>query len=155
MCNSVQLLENLNEYNAKVNIDLINHIQAEQASNEKISTLISHIVNAHQIWLERMKGERMSVKVFEVRPFGDLIAQVQANKENTSQILTTRDLNDSIVYINTQRQKFSNTILEMFLHLFNHSSYHRGQINQLLVQEGKKAMVSDYIVYNRTQLFDV
>jgi len=96
----------------------------------------------------------MSVKVFAIRPYAELLEQIEQNRVLTSKILRERSLSDSINYVNTKRQRFSNTIKEMFLHLFNHSSYHRGQINQLLVAEGKLAMVSDYIVYNRTELLD-
>lgn len=149
-----ELLEEMNDYNARVNADFVRHLMQENPSSERIATLMSHIISAHQIWLERMTGRSMSVKVFEIRPYSELLEQIESNKRITSEILSERSLSDGITYVNTKRQRFSNTIKEMFLHLFNHSSYHRGQINQLLVAEGKQAMVSDYIVYNRTELFD-
>ncbi|MFM6983778.1 MAG: DinB family protein [Chitinophagaceae bacterium] len=154
MTEAIQLLEEMNDYNARVNADFVQHLIKEQPSSERIATLMSHIVSAHQIWLERMSGKSMSVKVFETRSYSELLEQIESNRRITSEILRDRSLSDSITYVNTKRQRFSNTIKEMFLHLFNHSSYHRGQINQLLVAEGKQAMVSDYIVYNRTELFD-
>jgi uncharacterized damage-inducible protein DinB len=154
MSEATQLLEEMNAYNAQVNADFVRHLIKENPSSERIAELMSHIVSAHQIWLERMNDQRMSVKVFAIRPYAELLEQIEQNKVLTSQILNERSLSDSITYINTKRQRFSNTIKEMFLHLFNHSSYHRGQINQLLVAEGKMAMVSDYIVYNRTELLD-
>lgn len=154
MSNAIEILEEMNAYNARVNADFVRHLMQENPSSERIATLMSHIISAHQIWLERMTGRSMSVKVFEIRPYSELLEQIESNKRITSEILSERSLSDGITYVNTKRQRFSNTIKEMFLHLFNHSSYHRGQINQLLVAEGKSAMVSDYIVYNRTELFD-
>jgi uncharacterized damage-inducible protein DinB len=154
MTEALQLLEEMNAYNAKVNADFVQHLIKEDPASERIAELISHIVSAHQIWLERISDQRMSVKVFAIRPYSELLEQIEQNKVLTSKIISERSLSDSISYVNTKRQRFSNTIKEMFLHLFNHSSYHRGQINQLLVAEGKQAMVSDYIVYNRTELFD-
>ncbi len=154
MSNAIELLKEMNDYNARVNADFVTHLIKEEASSERIAELMSHIVSAHQIWLERISDKRMSVKVFAIRPYDELLVQIEQNQLLTSKILNERSLNDSITYVNTKRQRFSNTIKEMFLHLFNHSSYHRGQINQLLVAEGKSAMVSDYIVYNRTELFD-
>ena len=154
MTEALQLLEEMNAYNAKVNADFVRHLIQENPTSERIAELISHIVSAHQIWLERISDQRMSVKVFAIRPYSELLEQIEQNKVLTSKIISERNLTDRISYVNTKRQRFSNTIKEMFLHLFNHSSYHRGQINQLLVAEGKQAMVSDYIVYNRTELFD-
>jgi len=154
MTEAILIIEEMNAYNAKVNADFVQHLILENPTSERIAELMSHIVSAHQIWLERISDQRMSVKVFAVRPYAELLEQIELNKVMTSKILSERSLSDSISYVNTKRQRFSNTIKEMFLHLFNHSSYHRGQINQLLVAEGKLAMVSDYIVYNRTELFD-
>jgi uncharacterized damage-inducible protein DinB len=154
MSEAIQLLEDMNAYNAQVNADFVQHLIKEDPSSERIAELMSHIVSAHQIWLERISDQRMSVKVFAIRPYAELLEQIEQNRVLTSKILRERSLSDSINYVNTKRQRFSNTIKEMFLHLFNHSSYHRGQINQLLVAEGKLAMVSDYIAYNRTELFD-
>ncbi len=144
----------MNDYNRQVNADFIRHLESADPVNERINLLMSHIVNAHQIWLERMRGERMSVKVFELRTYEQLSNQIEKNHKDTAEILESKSLDEAVNYVNTQRQRFRNTIAEMFLHLFNHSSYHRGQINQLLVQEGKPAMVSDFIVYSRTEIFE-
>ncbi|MES2618848.1 MAG: DinB family protein [Bacteroidota bacterium] len=149
-----EILVNLNNYNYKVNADFIAFLKEQQPTNERITLLMAHIVNAQQVWLERMSGKSMTVKPFDPRSLEDLIPQNQSNFEVTDEILNNRDLKESIRYVNTKRQKFENTLEQMFLHLFNHSSYHRGQINQLLVHEGKPAMVSDYIVYNRTEIFE-
>ncbi len=149
-----QLLYQLNDYNRQVNADMIRHLELANPTNERVNLLMSHIVNAHQIWLERMQGKSMTVKVFDTRPYGDLLEQGEKNHYITQEIIEARGLEETINYVNTKRQRFRNSISEMFLHLFNHSSYHRGQINQLLVQEGKAAMVSDFIVYNRTEVFE-
>lgn len=146
-------LEKLNAYNLRVNQDMIVHINNAQPANDRIFILLSHIINAHQIWLERISGQSMSVKPFDLRPNDVLSHQNKVNYDITDQFIRERDLQEKIQYVNTKRQRFENTITEMFIHLFNHATYHRGQINQLLVQEGKEAMVSDFIVYNRTEIF--
>lgn len=148
------ILMNLNSYNYKVNADFIAFLKEHQPTNERIPLLMAHIINSQQVWLERMTGKSMTVKPFDARPLDDLEQQNQSNFEMTSEIISTRDMNEKMRYVNMKRQRFENSLEEMFVHLFNHSSYHRGQINQLLVQEGKPAMVSDYIVYNRTEIFE-
>jgi uncharacterized damage-inducible protein DinB len=149
-----QVLHQLNDYNLQVNADLLKHLEEIHPENERIMLLMSHIINAHQIWLERIQGDRMTVKVFDVRTIDELRVQGEKNHVSTKDILESRSLDETKRYVNTKRQRFENTISEMFLHLFNHHSYHRGQINQLLVQEVKAAMVSDFIVYNRKEIFE-
>ncbi|MEZ4804103.1 MAG: DinB family protein [Bacteroidia bacterium] len=152
MESSNNFLTDLNTYTYTVNSDMIRHLMQHQPENERIHVLISHTVTAHQIWLERIEGKRSGVKVFEIRPYNELLEQNSINFEQTKLYIETKDLNQVIQYVNTKRQRFENTISEMFLHLFNHATYHRGQINQLLVQEGKTAMVTDYIAYNRKEI---
>jgi uncharacterized damage-inducible protein DinB len=152
MQNESSILESLNEYNLKVNRDMIVYLKSHQVGNERILDLISHIVNAHQLWLERIDGKSMTVKPFDRRPLDDLLSRNEVNFETTRIFILEKDLGQKIRYVNTKRQRFENTITEMLVHLFNHGSYHRGQINQLLVQEGKDAWPSDYIIYNRTEL---
>ncbi len=152
MNTAITLIGKLNDYTLKVNRDMLEHLSAFDTLNERINVLISHSISAHQVWLERMQGKSMSVKVFDIRTYEDLKKQTELNHSETASILAERSLDESISYVNTKRQRFENTIAEMFLHLFNHATYHRGQINQLLVQEGKPAMVSDFIVYNRTEI---
>lgn len=146
------VFEENNTYNTKVNLDLIDHLKQQSPDEERIITLMSHIVNAHQIWLERIHGKPNSTAVFEVHTLDQLKEQVIANAQLTTEILNSAYLDKQITYQNTKGQTFVNSISQILLHVFNHSSYHRGQINQLLVKEGKKAMITDYIFYNRTEV---
>lgn len=153
MGNEIILLEQLNAYTYKVNSDMIMHLEESKTDTERILVLISHTINAHQIWIERILGLRSGVKVFDIRSFEDLKVQNDINYKNTSEILHSKPLSEKVNYINTKRQRFENTITEIYLHIFNHATYHRGQINQLLVQEGKSPMVTDFIAYNRTEIY--
>lgn len=146
------VLVKLNDYNLRVNEDLIKHIREVDAKNERIHVLMSHIVNSQLVWLERMSGKSMSVKPFDLFPYDVISGMNHSNHALTKKMLEERDPDEKIRYVTMKRERFENTVSEMFTHLFNHSSYHRGQINQLLVQEGKAAMAADFIVYNRTPI---
>jgi uncharacterized damage-inducible protein DinB len=150
-----QVLQRLNAYQLKVNADMLGHLEMVEAGNERIALLISHMINSHQIWIERIQLSASGVQVFDTRSYTDLKEQNHRNYEGTELILNEKDMEAGIAYVNTKGRRFVNTIGDIFLHVFNHSTYHRGQINQLLVQEGKKPMVSDFIVYNRTEIFEL
>lgn len=150
--NAKNLFEDSNAYNAKVTLDLIEHLNQQQPKEERIAVLLSHIVNAHQIWNERILGIQNTVQVFGIRTYEDLKSQIQKNQEDTTSILHSRELEEIIQYKNTKGQAYTNSIFQIFQHVFNHGTYHRGQINQLIVREGKQPMVTDYIFYNRTEV---
>lgn len=145
-------LNELNNFNLKVNSDLIKHIKASGTANERVLLLLSHIISAHQIWNGRINGQIENIAVFGLRDFDDLSKQVELNHAVTKTILENKKETDEVIYVNTKGTKFSNSIFQILLHVFNHHAYHRGQINQLLVQEGNAAMVADYIFYNRKEI---
>ena len=152
MENAQATLEKWNTYNQLVNAKFIEHLQGLAIKNDRIHVLMAHILNAHLIWLERIKKSPNSIGPFAPQTLEVLLPLNDKNAMATVEVLKSKSLEDRIDYVNSQGQKFENTIHEILIHLFNHSTYHRGQINQLLVAEGHKAMVSDYIFYNRTPI---
>lgn len=149
---NANVLNELNDYNLMINQALVAHVAVLEVKNERIASLLSHIINAHQIWNERIMNQPNRIGVFEVRPAETLIAQSRINHSVTKEILANDDLMRELHYKSSQGKSYRNTVAEILLHLFNHHSYHRGQVNQLLVAEGLKPLVTDYIFYNRTEL---
>ena len=152
MENALATLEKWNTYNQMVNAKFIEHLQGLAIKNDRIHVLMAHVVNAHLIWLERIQKLANSIGPFATQTLEALSPLNDQNTLATVEVLKSKALDERISYVNSQGQKFENTIHEILIHLFNHSTYHRGQINQLLVAEGHKAMVSDYIFYNRTPI---
>jgi|SRR5436190_11235959 len=55
-------------------------------------------------------------------------------------------------YQNSKREQFKQPVYEVSLHLFNHQTYHRGQIVTMLHQlEIDKTPVTDFIVFSRSK----
>lgn len=152
MDDGISTLEKWNTYNQMINDKFIEHLQALPIKNDRIHVLMSHIINAHLIWLERINNKPNTIGPFEPQTIDAWSPMNKLNFEATKLVLKDKILTETIVYTSSQGQKFENTIHEILIHLFNHSTYHRGQINQLLVAEGHKAMISDFIFYNRTPL---
>jgi uncharacterized damage-inducible protein DinB len=149
-----QILHQLNNYNLAVNLDMLVHLEKTGFSGTRISELISHVIHAHRIWLDRIAGRDISVEVFGINTYAVLKQLAMKNHYETALIIDGGKLQETVTYTNTKGLRFSNTVSEIFMHVFNHATYHRGQINQLLVQEGRKPMVSDFIVYHRSPLED-
>jgi uncharacterized damage-inducible protein DinB len=55
-------------------------------------------------------------------------------------------------YQNSKREQFKQPVYQMLLHLFNHGTYHRGQLVNLLRQLGvEKIPATDFIIWSRKQ----
>lgn len=145
-----QFFEELFAYNHHFNqkLSVIIRDNPEKIS-EKTVQLFSHLLNAHQIWNSRIETTPVAVGVWELRPVRDLRNIDEANYEQTTRILHTFDLNDTIGYANTRGQLFGNRVQDILFHVINHSTYHRGQIATEFKQQGLEPMVTDYIFYKR------
>jgi uncharacterized damage-inducible protein DinB len=116
---------------------------------EKISLLASHTLNAHHVWNHRIFGIAPALSVWQLLELQDLKKIDAENFELTKEFLQTKNLKESIKYTNSKGQNFTNTTEEIFFHIINHSTYHRGQLVSQLKIEGVEPIVTDYIFYKR------
>lgn len=141
-----ELFEYSHHFNQKL-ADVFNDNQDK--TSEKAVKLYNHILNAHQIWNNRIDPKQTTFGVWELHAAQDLKSIDKANYEQTLQILDTFDLNEIISYSNSKGQGFSNNIRDILFHVINHSTYHRGQIATEFKQHGLDPLVTDYIFYKR------
>lgn len=142
-------LIDLFEYTYHFNIEMIKVIsENRELVDDKTINLINHTLNAQQIWNARILGEE-TVEVWQINPFESLVETNQKNFLKSIDIINNLDLDTKIEYQNSRGIKFENTIFEMLFHAVNHSTYHRGQINSLLKQNGITPVLTDYIFYKR------
>lgn len=122
--------------------------KAEQTS-EKSIMLFNHLLNAHQIWNNRVNPTQTTFGVWDIHPIEDCRSIDKVNFERSLFILKNLDLNKIISYTNTKGQDFSNSIRDILFHIINHSTYHRGQIATELKQSGFEPLITDFIFYKR------
>lgn len=137
------------EYNSHFNQLLIKiYLENKDSFNEKMISLLNHILNAQQVWNSRIIIED-SFGVWQINPDEKLLENNQSNFENSFKILSERNLDEIIVYRNSKGDEFQNSIREIFFHFINHSTYHRGQIAMLIKQAGLEPINTDYVFYKR------
>ncbi len=141
-----ELFEYSHHFNQKL-IAVVNDNPGK--TSEKAVKLMNHVLNAHQIWNNRIDPKQATFGVWEMHPVADLKGIDQNNYEHTLHLLNMCDLNTTIHYTNTRGQTFSNSIRDILFHAINHSTYHRGQIATELKQNGLEPLVTDYILYKR------
>ena len=114
--------------------------------------LFSHVLNAQHIWVKRILGEKVIYGVWQEHKKADFNAISVNNFKMIQACLATKKLDEVVVYNNTKGEEFKNTVSEMLLHMFNHSTYHRGQIITLLKKGGIEPPATDYIISTRKHL---
>lgn len=147
------LFKDFLEYNHAANKSFIKSYEDYGFHDEKGIRLFSHIINAHHIWLSRIKGETPRFDVWAIHVINSF---AKVNEENHLQSILLlqqeHDLERIIRYTNSKGQPFQNSIREIVLHTLNHSTYHRGQIAALIRENGLEPPISDYIYYKREHI---
>jgi len=116
--------------------------------------LLSHIINAQIIWLDRMEDRRSTVGLWEEHSL-DICSQYHAD---SSPVLLRKIETLSwkypqlVQYHNMRGVLCTSTLADILLHVLNHGTYHRAQIAQLMQQAGIVAVNTDYIRYSRLEL---
>lgn len=124
-------------------------IAYEENVTGKSVSLYSHILDAHHIWNSRIAGRIPLFGVWKLHSVRDFKEIDNANYNFSVSLLNTRELNEEIHYRNSKGLKFTNSIRDIFFHVINHSTYHRGQIATEFRKTGIDPLVTDYIWYKR------
>jgi uncharacterized damage-inducible protein DinB len=111
--------------------------------------------DAESIWWQRMKlHERLIVPSENFN--GTMKDVVNGLMQQSTQWLdwvsSASDiaLDHVFQYQNTKKEQFKQPIYQMMLHVFNHGTYHRGQLINMLRQLGvEKLPQTDFIVWSR------
>lgn len=116
--------------------------------SDRTIPLFSHIINAHQIWNSRiLKIQALGVN--DIHTLEKCKKLDELNFKDTLKILENFDLNLIISYQNSKGQPYKNSIQEIFYHIVNHFSHHKGQLISDLRENGIEPPVTDYIFYKR------
>ncbi|MBL8760019.1 MAG: DinB family protein [Phycisphaerae bacterium] len=117
--------------------------------------IMAHIQLARRIWLER--AERLPTSPvpdwFPAWPLGQSTALAGELDRGWSTFLDSirePDLERPVPYSNTKGERFANTLDDILIHVFNHSTYHRGQVARLVADAGGVRALTDYIGFFRT-----
>lgn len=141
----------LYQYNAWSNKRVIDTLIRQNINDEKILTIMGHIVAAQFLWLHRIKGlPPAKVKLwgkYTLEKVTDMAEEV--GKLWIDFVEANEDFNRELTYHNYVGDPYTNNVESIMIHLVNHSSYHRAQIAMLLRQKGFEPINTDFITYDR------
>jgi len=141
----------LYQYNDWSNKRVLNTLQRQNIKDEKILSLMGHIVAAQFLWLHRIKAlPPPELKLWGSYTLPQLIKlSDDAGKQWLEFVEEHEDFDRELTYTNYVGDHYTNNVETIMIHLVNHSSYHRAQIAMLLRQKRFEPINTDMITYDR------
>jgi uncharacterized damage-inducible protein DinB len=142
-------------------IELISSLPEEQQQKEITSSFNSlhktllHMWNAESIWWQRMKLSERIVAPMDsftgnTLDLGNGLLNQSRQWEEWVGNASDLSINHVFQFQNTKKEQFKQPVYQMLLHVFNHGTYHRGQLVTMLRQLGiEKIPQTDFIVWTR------
>jgi uncharacterized damage-inducible protein DinB len=117
---------------------------------------LSHIVVEEWIWLQRAKGENPTappagLETSDREALQRLLIAVKEERRTLLARLTDEELDRVVAFRSLEGQEYRHRLLDLFLHVVNHSTYHRGQAAMLLRALGAVAPETDFVVYREAR----
>ena len=123
-------------------------------SHQSLLGTLVHVVAAEELWLSRWKGAPRS-KLTGLDQIASLDAlrawwsKVRAERDAYIASLGEADLEREMEMPTTAGATYRHRYADMFRHLANHSTYHRGQVAAMLRQLDEKPPSTDLIRFYR------
>jgi len=133
------------------------HIQETASSFKTLYGTVMHMWDAESIWWQRLKMHDVITPPsihFKGSTLDLSNGYLHQNKLWESWVVqaTMPALEHVFHYQNSKKEKFRQPVFEMLAHLFNHSTYHRGQLVTMLRQlEVTSIPATDFIIWSRTR----
>ena len=142
-------------------VECISNLSDDQINREIISSYKSiyatllHLLDAESIWWQRIKlQEQIDVPSVNfngsVLELGNNLMKQSKQWKEWVDLATEAALEHEFIYRNSKKEQFKQPMNEVLIHLFNHQSYHRGQLITMFRQVGLETIPnSDFISFSR------
>ncbi len=137
------------QYNEEIIGRYVDVLNDHPESPELAKKLISHLLNALEIWVSRVEGRESQAETWQVHETSSLHKLNQKCHNAIFQLLEFGNLRKVHTYQNSKGETFSNTLDEVLTHLIIHSAHHRAQISAVWSEVGIEPPVCDFIFWAR------
>ena len=142
---------------AIINLTEEQQLQPVISSFSGIKNNLLHIWNAESIWWQRLKLNENVIGPGAVSEYSvkELINNLSQQDKQWVEWITNASpaaIDHVFAYQNSKKEHFKQPVYQMLMHVFNHGTYHRGQIVTILRQLGiEKIPATDFIVWSRNR----
>jgi uncharacterized damage-inducible protein DinB len=144
-------ISTLFEYEKWANARILDALAQLKETDEKALGLMAHILLVHMVWYSRIEG-KAAPAIWAKKSLNECLETCKVNNIILDGFMakqTDDTLSKTIKYQNSKGDKFSNSVIQILTHLFNHGTYHRGQIVERLKGKLPQMPVTDFIAYVR------
>jgi uncharacterized damage-inducible protein DinB len=128
------------------------------SSFDTLHSTIRHLLYAENIWWQRFRLHEKNTSATvpgnteTTRETGNALLQQGKLWEQWIQATDESSLLHIFVYRNSKGEEFKQPFYQVLLHLFNHDTYHRGQLVTILRNLGETAIpATDFILWSRVK----
>jgi len=114
---------------------------------------LNHILVADRLWMDRFEGGASSIKGLDQVLCDDFADLRVARHDEDGRIIAFVDRMRSehyqrkLSFLTVKDEPASGSYAQLFTHLFNHQTHHRGQTHALLKEAGESPPPLDYFYY--------
>ena len=143
--------------NAILEMDEHLHQQIVKSSFPNLYATVLHLWDAESIWWQRMEGHQQMVipsKQFNpnMKETVNGLLQQAGEWQRFVQHATEEQLQREFYYKNLKGEPFRSAVWQVVHHLFNHGTYHRGQLVTMMRELGATTVpATDFIHWYRTR----
>ena len=155
--NMLQELRQLFAYDTWANREVLTGLSALEMAPARPVQLLAHIVSAERLWLERLQEKPQSYPVWPDFALLECRREIEELEQSwTAYIadLSLQRLLRAVDYKNSKGERWSNSILDILMHVVVHSAYHRGQIAMAVREAGCTPPYTDFIHAVRQRLVE-
>lgn len=151
-----KMFSSLFKQNYEANEDYVKFFQKQDWLPEKCMEIFAHIINVHELWLNRITNVADS-EVWAWRPLN----KVEFSLHNSDNYYITIGLlasesygkiyNWNFTYKNHEGREIQTCLTDAYLHIISHSAYHRGQLAYILRQNGISLPETQFSILRNNQ----
>lgn len=163
---NIEEIRGLYDYTDWANDRMVEAIRAlteEQYTREitssfpSIRATLGHVAGAEWIWLQRWKGTSPAAQPAwavdaPVNRLADQLRTVASERRTFLRSADDSALQQPLTYRNLKGDPFTNRLIDVLLHVANHSTHHRGQLTTMVRQAGAVPPATDLIVFRRERV---
>lgn len=118
---------------------------------------VLHMWDAESAWWQRMKLHEKIIVPSEnfngsMKDVSNGLLQQSIQWHDWVSNASEHALDHVFQYQNSKKEQFKQPVYQMILHVFNHGTYHRGQLVNMLRQSGvEKIPQTDFIIWSRSK----
>lgn len=141
-------IRRLFSYDDWANREILTALQQLELSQARSLRLLAHIVSAERLWLERLRSQKQSYRVWPDFTFQQCELEVEDLAKLWKTYLGSMNENEllhSVTYRNSKDETWTSQQQDILMHVILHSAYHRGQIAADMRAAGSTPAYTDFI----------